>query len=221
MSRSRDGHRWNAAGRFPWWLGAVGGLFLVLAAGLVATSLVERSPPTYAPTPAGSLPEPDATGALQVTLDARDSERWTYFGFSGGRVAERAFDGWDLAARRFRVVVNGGEDLPGDALAARVGTGSLDSVRSPPESGWHPTESRAGELRHPLLQDWYEYDFFSHLLRPRPRVYVVRTTEGSHVALRFVGYYCPGTIAGCVTFRYRFLSEPATGDGAGPAGRSG
>lgn len=221
MFGSRDGDRWIAAGRFPWWLGAVGGLFLVLAAALVATSLVERSPPTFAPTPPGSRPEPDSAGTLQVTLDARDSERWTYFGFAEGRVSTDAFDGWDLAARRFRVVVNGGGDLPGDARAARAGTGSLDSVRSPPDSGWRSTEARGGELRHPLLRDWYEYDFFSHLLRPRPRVYAIRTTGGDHVALRFVGYYCPGTIAGCVTFRYRFLSGPGTEEGDGTSGRSG
>lgn len=199
-------------GRFPWWLGAVGGLFLLLAGGLVATSLADRSPPTYAPTPPGSAPRPDSTRALRVTLDARDSERWIYYGFADGRISRRAFDGWDLAARRFRVVVNGGADLPGDARVARGPAGSLDSVRSVPREGWRATETKAGELRHALLQDWYEYDFFSHLLRPRPRTYVVRTTGGRHVALRFLGYYCPGTSAGCVTFRYRFLSGRGGGD---------
>lgn len=205
------------AGRFPWWLGAVGGLFLLLAGGLVATSLADRSPPTFAPTPPGPVPPPDATGTRQVTLDARDAERWIYFGFADGRISRRAFDGWDLAARRFRVVANGGADLPGDARAAVVEVGSLDSVRSVPSSGWRATEAEAGDLRHPLLQEWYEYDFFSHLLRPRPRSYVVRTTGGEHVALRFVGYYCPGTTAGCVTFRYRFLPGPGAGDVAGTA----
>lgn len=207
--------RWPAAGRFPWWLGAVGGLFLLLAGGLVATSLADRSPPTYAPTPFGARPEPDATGARQVTLDARSSERWTYFGFADGRVAAREFEGWDLAARRFRVVVNGGAGLRGSARAARLAVGSLDSVRSAPDTGWRATESRAGELRHPLLEDWYDYDFFSHVLRPRPEVYVIRTTEGEHVALRFLGYYCPGTKAGCVTFRYRPLAPGDSGDEAG------
>lgn len=205
-------------GRFPWWLGAVGGLFLLLAAGLVATSLADRSPPTFPPTPPGSPPRADPTGAHRVTLDARDSERWIYYGFAEGRVSRRAFDGWDLAARRFRVVVNGGPDLPGDARAVVVPAGSLDSVRSVPDGGWRVTETRAGELRHPLFRDWYEYDFFSHLLRPRPRTYVVRTTGGRYVALRFLGYYCPGTSAGCVTFRYRFLSDPGGGDVARTSG---
>lgn len=208
-------------GRFPWWLGAVGVLFLLLAAGLVATSLVERSPPTYEPTPAGSPPEPASTGALRVTLDARDPERWTYFGFEEGRVSNRAFDGWDLAARRFRVVVNGGADLPGEARVAPTGASSLDAVRSPPDTGWSSTERRAGELRLPALEDWYEYDFFSHLLRPRPTVYVLRTSEGGHLALQFLGYYCPGARAGCVTFRYRPLPSAGAADASARDGESG
>lgn len=202
-------------GRFPWWLGAVGGLFLLLAGGLVATSLADRSPPTFAPTPGGPVSDPGAADARRVTLDARDADRWVYFGFSDGRVAGHPFEGWDLAARRFRVVVNGGGELPGGARAAVASAATLDSVRSVPTEGWRATGTKAGELHHPLLAEWYEYDFFSHLLKPRRRVYLVRTTAGDVVALRFLGYYCPGTRAGCVTFRYRALSAPGAGAGPG------
>lgn len=217
MPKSRDETAWFDAGpggRFPWWLGVVGGLFLLLAAGLVATSMADRSPPTWAPTPPEAGPTSDGDGTFRVTLDARDPARWVYFRFSDGRISRRTFEGWDLAARRFRVVVNGGEGLPGDARAALAGSASLDSVEAPPATGWRATERDGEELSHPLLGEWYAYDFFAHLLRPRSRAYVVRTTGGGHVALRFLGYYCPGTRAGCVTFRFRPLDRPAVG---GPA----
>lgn len=199
-------------GPFPWWLGAVGGVFALLVAALVAGSLDRPAPDTYAPTPATEV-RADTTGFRTVTLDARSSDRWVRFDLADGRIVPADEDGWDLGVRRFHVVVNGGDGLPGDAAVAPAGDTALSAVRSAPDAEWRVTRADAdGELRHPLLEEWYAYDFFSHLLEARPRVWIVRSAGGELFKLEFLSYYCPGPEAGCVTFRYGRLAAGPSGD---------
>lgn len=205
-------------GRVPWWLPVTGGVFLLLAGILVTDSLRRPSPSMYAPLAPGDPAVADSGPGLRVTLDARDPDRWVYFDFSARRVRAVPDGGrWDLAARRYHVMVNGGEALPGNAAVARAREASLDGPHRVPRAGWTGTRRDGdGDLVHPLLADWYRYDFVSHLLLARPQAYVLRTVEGRFVKVRFESYYCPGTEAGCITFRY--VEIPSA---AGAAGRSG
>lgn len=200
-------------GRFPWWLGLLGGLFLVAVAWMVIVSLRDPTPPTYPPLSAGDTAVADSGDALRVTLDARDPERWVSVDLASGRVHDGRVPGWDLAARRFRVIANGGPGLPGDASVAPAGRRDLGGAGATAGIGWTATErNEDGELRHPLLEEWYEYDFFSHLLTPRERTYLVRTTDGRLAEVRFLSYYCPGPEAGCVTLRYALSGAGGGGD---------
>lgn len=204
-------------GPFPWWLGAVGALFVVLAAALVIGSLDRPSPTAFVPDTAAVPAGPG--GVRTVTLDARSPDRWIRFDLDSGRAVTADAGGWDLALRRFHVIVNGGAGLPGRAAAAPTGDTALASVRRPPPDGWRRTTADGdGELRHPLLEDWYDYDFFSHLLRARPQVWAVRSASGEAWKLRFLSYYCPGPEAGCVTFRYARLPAGPGDAGDAPAG---
>lgn len=189
-------------GPFPWWLGAVGAVFALLAAGLVVRSLDRPAPATYAPSAPGEV-RPDSAAVRTVTLDARSPDRWVRFDLASGSLVSADHPGWDLAVRRFHVVVNGGDGLPGDAAVAATGDTAFSAVRTAPGGEWRVTRADAdGELRHPLLEEWYAYDFFSHLLEARPAVWAVRSAEGRIYKLEFLSYYCPGPEAGCVTFRY-------------------
>lgn len=143
-----------------------------------------------------------------VTLDARDPDRWVFFDFSRGAVVENPSPtGWDLAVRRYRMVVNGGEEMPGDGGAVAAGP-AWDSVRLAPVTGYAGTRgSLAEDPEHPVLDDWYRYGFFTHLLEPRPTVYAIRTADGRYAKLQFRGYYCPGARPGCLTFRYAYQGD--------------
>lgn len=221
--------RWPE-GPFPWWLGVVGGAFVVLVLVLVLGSLRRPSPEVYPPSSSGASP-PDSAGVRTVTLDARSAERWIRFDLSAGRTVPAEAGSWDVAARRFHIVVNGGDELPGEGAAAAAGEPPLASVPRPPADGWRRTRAdEDGELRHPLLESWYRYDFFSHLLEARPRVWAIRTSDGELYKLRFLSYYCPGPEAGCVTFRYAPFEDgrwraggtvAGSDDGAGIPGRGG
>lgn len=198
----------------PWWLWGLGGIFLLFAGLLLYSSLRRPALPTFAPTGKAVATVGDSVVDRRATLDARAHGEWTYFDLDLGSVVDRRSGGWDVAARRFHVVVNAGPAFPG-----RAGAMALDPPSPPEASGDEgvrlptvrvPAEGYEGTLRSgdgprtPPLEDWYRYDFFSHLLHPRPRLYAVRTDEGGYALLRFLSYYCPGVEPGCVTFRYSY-----------------
>lgn len=206
--------RSDASTRGPWWLWAAGVLFAVFALALVVASLRRPQPPTFAPTPRRPRPVGDSLVRDRVvTVDARRSDRWVRFDFSrGSAVGGAEGAGWDLAFRRFRMVVNGGPAFPGRGGVVDLGEVPFDSVGSAPARGYAGTERKeGGEPRQATLEDWYQYDFFSHLLSPRPRTYAVRTADGRYAKVRFLSYYCPGTEAGCVTFRYTYRGDGGRG----------
>jgi len=81
----------------------------------------------------------------------------------------------------------------------RVDTVTFDGLRESP--GYRPG---LVNLRTDLGR-WYRYSMFSHLLHPKPFIYVIRTRDGRYVKLEFLSYYCPGPEPGCVTFRFALV----------------
>ncbi len=176
---------------------------LLVAVLLVFLSLRRPDPPTYAPSPVEPRPAGERqTGVEERTVDARDGGRWRYFSFSLGTVVEdpRPFD-WDIAFRRFQVMVNGGPGFPGMGGAIDLGEVDFDQVLAVPREGYLVTPA-GSDSTHPALHRWYRYSFLSHLLSPKPHVFALRTADGRYAKVEFLGYYCPGAVPGCVTFRY-------------------
>ena len=200
----------DGPGRVPWWLGLTGGLFLLAIAYLVVSSLSRPTPPTRVPTD----PTPREVGDSLVTdrvvtLDTRERDEWRRFDFSRGAVVDRAGGrSWDLAARRYRLIVNGGEQFGGRGGAVSLGTAAFDSVRVVPAEGYEGTRrDPGGDPEHPVLDAWYRYDFFSHMLLSRDRVFAVRTADGRYAKVAVVSYYCPGPEPGCLTIRYSYQGD--------------
>lgn len=197
-------------GRVPWWLGAAGGLFVLAVGYLVASSFLRPSPPTHVPT----NPRPRSVGDSLVddrvvTLDTRDRQDWERFDFSRGAAPSGATGrDWDLAARRYRLIVNGGEQFAGRAGAVSLGTVPFDSVRRVPDEGYAGSRrDPGGDPEHPVLDGWYRYDFFSHMLLSRGRVFAIRTADGRYAKVAVVSYYCPGPEPGCLTIRYSYQGD--------------
>ena len=182
----------------------IGAGVAVLAIVFVALSLQRPEPPTFAP----SSPEPSPAGSDLVgpriyTVDSRQPDRWQFFSFSrGGLVSDAGLSDWDLAFRRFQVIVNGGDGFTGKGGVISLSGASFDSLGLVPEEGYEGTAASRGDSIAAPLEDWYAYNFLSHLLSPAPSVYAVRTADGRYAKLRFLSYYCPGAQPGCVTFEY-------------------
>jgi hypothetical protein len=181
---------------------------LVVAATLVALTLrPAASVPTYPPTPPAPREAPRAlVGPVLYTVDATAPDAWRHFSFRLGSVID-AGEGWDLAFRRYAIVAGAGGGI------LDLGETGFDDVRTVPTSGYHANQG-AADPRNPAIAGWYRYGFFSHVLRPRPHVWAVRTADGRYAKLQIVGYYCPGAHPGCLTFRYVYQ-----GDGTNVLGR--
>lgn len=196
---------WVAENRAAAWI--AGGMALAAGA-LVALTLGRDPPVTYAPTSPDPRPAGDSlVGPVRVTVDASDPDRWVYFDFSSGApVGAPDPLGWDLAFRRFNVMVNGGAGFPGQGGAQALDAAAVDSVGVLPASGYRQAVSPR-DSANPALDRWYDYGFTSHLLTPRPTVYALRTADGRYAAIRFLSYYCPGAAPGCMTFEYVYQGD--------------
>jgi hypothetical protein len=177
---------------------------LTLAAVLVALTLRPESVPTYPPTAPAPREAPRAlVGPILYTVDATAPETWRRFSFRLGSVVEDTAPGWDLAFRRYAIIASPGAGI------LDLGEVPFEEVRTVPTEGYRPNEG-AAEPRNPAIAGWYSYGFFSHLLSPKPRVWAVRTADGRYAKLAIVGYYCPGSHPGCLTFRYAFQGDGTT-----------
>jgi hypothetical protein len=156
-------------------------------------------------------------GPLLYTLDARDPESWTYFDFSRGSVVEVPHQfvvDWDLAFQRHKVLANGGATNPkGKAAIQNLGAMLWEAATEAPADGYVDdtiaTISADSIVTENLaIKSWYDYNWLTHLLRPKPYVYVIRTADGKYAKLRLVSYYCEGGQAsGCFTFEYVYQGD--------------
>jgi len=172
---------------------------------LVVLSLQCEPPPGY---PVSRL-EPVEVGErlhgpATVTLDA--SAGWVYFSFATASTihAPGPLD-WDIAFRRFHVMVNGGVGFPGHGAVADLGEIDLEAVLVAPDTGW--VDRAARDSTNEAIARWYNYSFTSHLLTPRPRAYAIRTADGRFALLRFRSYYCDDGRPGCITFEYVYQGD--------------
>lgn len=186
-------------------LGAVGLLFAVLMVVLVVAPFtrpeVPEYPPGGSPSPAGEV----LHGPVEYTIDARSQTEWQFFRFAaGGVVVQPDPVGWDLAVRRHRFIVNGGEGFEGQAGIAVLTGIPFDSVRD--ASGDFLVTAARHDSTIPGLQ-WYDYSFLSHILSPRGEVYVVRTADERYAKFEVLSYYCTGGVPGCFTLRYVYQGD--------------
>ena len=191
----------------PGWLLAVGGLFVATIAAIVVGSLRRPDPPVFA---LSDLPPQTRPARLfgpdTVTLDARSADRWTLFDLATGQVGS-AGDAWDIGVKRHRLAVNGGDGFIGRAGVMRLEI-PFDEVREAPTDGYTPSRvTPGGDTVNAVLDEWYSYDFFSHLLEPAPVTFVLRTADGRYAKLRVLGYYCPGPEPGCLTIEYAYQGD--------------
>ena len=170
------------------------GVFVLALGYLVAASLARRDAAVFTPTPlARTRARGWALGGDTLTLDATDGERWRFASLTRGRaLAPPDTAGWELAARRYHVTVNG--------ALADLGPVPFEGARAGRATRF--VTSARGEAANAAIGHWYRYDAVTHLLKPGGHVYVLRTTSGATWRLQVLGYYCPGLVAGCLTVRY-------------------
>ncbi|NVB39885.1 HmuY family protein [Pseudenhygromyxa sp. WMMC2535] len=140
-------------------------------------------------------------------VDASSESDWVYFDLDGSAEVTDA-DAWELGLRRFEIIVNGG--ISGDAgveVAILEGV-DLDEVDAAPEDAEWVTDAVDADddgTDELVFIDWYDYDFTTHLLSPKQRVYVVRSSEGADFGVQIDGYYSEAGTSGVLTLRWKPL----------------
>ena len=194
------------------WVALIVVVALLIAAVLFVRSSFRSSELQWYPVSAVEPKEvgDSLAGPEIYTVDGR-ADRLTYFDFSRGSVIQDDPDplGWDLAFRRFTVLVNGGSGLSGQGGIRDLGEVSFDSVTSVPADGYAVNDVMP-ELGNPAMAQWYDYSWTSHVLKPKGKVFAVRTANGRYGIFEILSYYCPGAQAGCITIRYVYQGAGGT-----------
>ncbi len=178
-------------------------VLLLLVVIFVASTLRRPSVPVFTPTPPQPVEIGDRLlGPVTYTIDASSPDVWQYFDFSRGSVVPPGDPlGWDLAFRRFHIIANGGAGFAGQGGIRELQHTPFDSVPVAPDTGYTASSAR-GDSTNTAIAHWYAYSWTSHILRPRPSTWIVRTADGRYARLQILSYYCPGAEPGCVTFRF-------------------
>jgi hypothetical protein len=177
------------------------GLFVVVIGYLVVASMMPRNALVFEPTPIAPTASVESLVHGTVTVYSRDETLWHFFDFDRrSPILPPDTAGWDLAIRRFSVIA-------ADAVVD-VGKIGFDDVVEVPHGGFVHT-SFGRDTVNAAIDRWYRYSMLSHLLKPNGHVYVVRTRESRFAKLEFLSYYCPGVVAGCLTFRYQYQPNNA------------
>ncbi|MBI3391700.1 MAG: HmuY family protein [Nitrospirae bacterium] len=200
---------WSALTRVRTWV--VAGVVLLAAAGIFALEKnrrVEEWPDVFFPPRAGVKSADKTIAEAKITVDARSKEKWQYVRFSGGgvvRIAGTVLPDWDVAFRRFQVVTNSGAtNSAGQAGARDMGPVAFETIGEAPAEGYLK-DVMAGdrvETENSAIKRWYGYDYFTHRLKPKPNVYVVRTADGRFAKFQILSYYGPRKEAGWITIRF-------------------
>lgn len=169
-------------------------------------------------------------GVTETLVDGTSREGWVMLDLDrGGAEVEAELETdttWDLAIQRFHLRTNGGAGGPANVRVAVLDGVEFEDVTQAPSEGWRqdepPTETEIpGEV--PMGADipstvisneedpWYVYDGATHELTPKPRTYVLESTETRYFALAMVDYYSPETAdSGYPTFRWKEVLPPET-----------
>jgi len=145
----------------------------------------------------------------ETRVDATDEEAWVYLDLDSGEQVTPADPesdlAWDLRFRRFHIALNGGVSGPAGVETVFIDGATLEEVELAPEDGW-VSDRPDGDDEDPepdlALGGWYDYDVMTHVLTPRPGVYVIRTAEGDY-ALEMLDYYNAAGTSGHPSFAWR------------------
>lgn len=146
------------------------------------------------------------TEEITYIINASSLDEWVYFDFSQGstvNVPDRSSLGWDLGFRRSSITSNGGETNP-KSMGGIIELPGRDfkSIVEAPDAGY-TIDTRIGpvETENQAIKKWYTYSYWTHVLKPKDSVYIIRTADGKYAKMNILNFYC-GKLPGCYTIRY-------------------
>lgn len=150
----------------------------------------------------------NADGSYTTIIDATSTTDWIYGDFETGAQSSMTAP-WDLRFQRFHISTNGGISGAGGVEVVPVEGVPFAQVSAAPAAGWLHDSSDATTMKpvYAFAQGggWYDYDPTTHVLTPRPLVWVVKTDDGGMIKLEITKYYDDAGTAGWLTLRWSHL----------------
>ena len=160
--------------------------------------------PTEAPSVANLLP------AKTVTVNASSDKDWAYFDFSRGDVVQIHDPSsleWDLAFRRGKVISNGGATNSFGKAGLIALEKEFDAVSTVPLENYIQDIATKTETENPILLKWYSYNYLTHKLTAKKKVYAVRTADSKFAKVQFLSFYCENKETGCIKLKYAYQNN--------------
>jgi len=140
----------------------------------------------------------DASGNYWVTrLDATSDDEYTYYSFATkdivttAKPAANAANEWDLGFQRSVVVTNSGNSGSGDVLGVNFTqiNSSKDFVAvTQADADGVAGEAWVGDGQNLVLEDYYTYNFQTHVATMTQTVYALLDAEGKYVKVQFLDF---------------------------------
>lgn len=134
-------------------------------------------------------------GGTAAKIDATHDTDLVAVDLDTSRQVDAADVTWDLRFRRFRIQSNGGVTGDGGVEVAPLAGATFDAVTQWPDGGWAVDAADGDDPNQDIdsvfenVESWFAYDLNTHVLSPRPVVYVVHTTERRYFKVVIDGYY--------------------------------
>lgn len=184
---------------------------VLLALPLLLAACATLRPP--APPPVVTVEDLDARG---------EDEHFTFYSLRENRVvpvADSASTAWDLAFKSTTILVNGGTSGPGMGGAVVLEDTAFAAVADAPPADSFAVDRGTDRMETAIPggagNGWYDYDFATGIVSPRPVVLVVRTADGRYAKVAIESYYqgapSPEALNPEEGFRYytfRYLFQP-------------
>jgi hypothetical protein len=147
-----------------------------------------------------------ADGTYTTLVDSTSETAWTLADFETGMELSET-EPWDLRFQRFHISTNGGVSGTGGVEVAPLTGMSFDAVTSAPSTGYiSDTDDMNGDMLPDYAFDqgdgWYDYDPTTHVLTPKPIVWIVKTDGGSTLKLKIEKYYDGAGTSGWFTLHW-------------------
>ncbi len=155
--------------------------------------------------------DPRDGGGQLTTIDATDEEAWIYFDLETGTqvdVEDPMTDpSWDLGFRRFHIATNSGVSGSAGSEVAVV-EDAFETVTAMPADGFLVDEADGDDENEDpdyAFHEWYDYNFMTHVLTPKPQTYVVVTGAGNAFKVALEHYYDDAGTSGHPRFAWDTL----------------
>jgi hypothetical protein len=168
-----------------------------------------------------SAPAPEVVTVADLDARAEDGH-FTFFSLRENSIvpaADSASTDWDLAFNSTTILVNGGASGPGMGGAVVLQDTAFTAVtEAPPADSFavdRGTERTETAIPGGAGNGWYDYDFATGIVAPRPAVLVIRTADGRYAKVDIESYYRGAPPAeelnpeeGFRYYTFRYLFQP-------------